>query len=64
MTNDEQSFWYKQCQFLNQCNYCTKNKNEYESIQESCFKRNLSMDVKNDGADFGYFNVSSHVLCF
>jgi len=22
------------------------------------------MNVKNDGADFGYFNVSSHVVCF
>jgi len=22
------------------------------------------MNVKNDGADFGYLNISSHVVCF
>ena len=27
----------------------------------SCFERKLSMNVKNDGAAFGYLNVSGHV---
>jgi len=31
--------------------------NEHESIHVSCFKRKLSMNVKNDGADFDYLNV-------
>jgi len=41
-----------------------KKENKYESIHVSCFKRKLGMNVKNDGADFGYLNVSSHVVCF
>jgi len=41
-----------------------KKENEYESIHVSCFKRKLSVNVKNDGADFGYLNVPSHVVCF
>ena len=41
-----------------------KKENEYESIPVSCFKRKLSMNVENDIADFGYLNVSSHVVCF
>jgi len=41
-----------------------KKENEYKSIHASCFKSKLSMDVKNDGAAFGYLNVSSHVECF
>jgi len=36
-----------------------KNEYEYESIHVSCFKRKLSMNVKNDEADFGYM----YMLC-
>jgi len=40
-----------------------KKENEYESILVNCFKRKLSINVKNDGVDFGYLNVKA-MLCF
>jgi len=41
-----------------------KKENEYESIHVSCFKRKLSMNVKHDGADFGYLNVKAMLCVF
>jgi len=45
----------KRCQILNHCD-CIQEKNI--SIHMSCFKCNLSMNVKKDGADFSKLNVS------
>ena len=36
----------------------------HKSIHASCFKHKLSIKVKNNGADFSYFNVWSRVVCF
>jgi len=64
MTDDAQSFWYKKCQFFKSTWMLYKKENDYESIHVSCFKRKLRVDIKYNGADFGYLNVSTHVVCF
>jgi len=57
------AFDIKSAKFL--INVIANNKeNKYKRIHVSCFKRKLSLNVKEEGADFGYLNVSGHDKLF
>jgi len=46
MTNDAQSFWYKKCEFLNQCDCCTRKKMNIKAFAWAALNANWAWTSK------------------